>query len=187
MFSGSSAKQFPVGCRYKGIVIWALKEASILTDGLQTLLKRGKFSTMFRRRLIICRILLTAQYVRYTKSVNPLPNISTGNMTTRKEPNATANVPLNTIIALIATNRKELETKVAKTTNGRNPRAIKTARNTETNGRFWINSLSLRSTRIPRQFFRLATRSFGKRRLRPSELNIDSTSSSLIRTRLTLR
>ena len=161
--------KFPVGCRYKIIVIWALREASILTDGLQTLLKGGKFSTMFRRRLIICRILLTAQYVRYAKSANPLPNISTGNMTTRKEQNATANVPPNTIIALIATNRKELETKAANTTNGRNPRAIKTAKNTETNGRFWINSLSLLSARIPWQFFRFTTRSFGKRRLRPSD------------------
>ena len=89
---------------------------------------------MLLRRLIICRILATVQYARYTKTANPLPNISTGNMTTRKEVNATANVPVITVIALIATTRKELETKTAKTTNGRNPSIVKTARNREKTG-----------------------------------------------------
>lgn len=81
-------------------------------------------------------MLITAQYVKYIKMTTPLPNINTGNITTNKEANATANVPPNTMIALITTTKEELETKAVTTINGMKPRRIKMTRKRELSGWF---------------------------------------------------
>lgn len=81
-------------------------------------------------------MLITAQYVKYIKTTTPLPNINIGNITTNKEANATANVPPNTMIALITTTKEELETKAATTINGMKPRRIKMTRKRELSGWF---------------------------------------------------
>ena len=49
-------------------------------------------------------------------------------MKIRKAANAIMKVPPITINALVASTRKELDTKVAKTMNGMSPRTIKTTR-----------------------------------------------------------
>lgn len=97
--------------------------------------------------MILC-ILITKQNVRYKKTASMPPDNSTGNRTTRKENNATANVAPNTATALNETNRNEPDTKARNTRNGRKPRTTKMNRNKEIKGWFSVNFLACLSVYI---------------------------------------
>ena len=90
---------------------------------------------------IICRVLTIKQYEKNMVMATGAPNINIGNMATRNEENATANISPNTVIALTAINRKELDTKAAKTRKGRKAGTIKIATSIEISGWVCVNSL----------------------------------------------